>query len=217
MIAKNVKRNLPKIMIWDVLLWLFSFVQNFQLFTKRKICCTITHETNLNVHTVKNYTTKVEIWTFTFQQFMKTEVSDHLLVQNGPNLTYIWIWRLLKVFTHLYLLNPVVTKCGNLQKKAIQCDQCTQSYTSKEGFKCHKLTVQLFRKKEHQILHWHELCKLILKNPKKISSLNVDAIIRGDLCRYTDQLSVLLRQNPHNVAEWLNRVKLFKKKRNLVK
>jgi hypothetical protein len=114
----------------------------------------------------------------------------------------------MKTARSFYSSLPVVTKCGNMQKKAIQCDQCTQSYTSKEGFKCHKLTVQLFRKKEHQILHWHELCKLILKNPKK----NVDAIIRGDLCRYTDQLSVLLRQNPHNVAEWLNRVKLFKQK-----
>merc|ERR550519_917118 len=156
-------------------------------------------------------------------------------------------------------------------------------------------------KSNHQL--WNELCDMISKNPTKIKSLNVDAIIRGGLRRYTDQVghlwnsladyyirsglferardiyeeaiqtvttvrdfthvfdayaqfeelslktmmddaeekelsedenvtldlymaryedvidrrplllnSVLLRQNPHNVAEWLNRVELFKQK-----
>uniref|UniRef100_A0A8C5H8J0 Pre-mRNA-splicing factor SYF1 n=1 Tax=Gouania willdenowi TaxID=441366 RepID=A0A8C5H8J0_GOUWI len=126
---------------------------------------------------------------------------------------------------------------------------------------------------------WHELCDLISQNPDKVTSLNVGAIIRGGLTRFTDQLgklwcsladyyirsghfekvfdgyaqfeenmiaakmettaemgqdedddvdlelrlarfeqliarrplllnSVLLRQNPHNVHEWLKRVKL---------
>jgi len=35
---------------------------------------------------------------------------------------------------------------------------------------------------------WHELCEMISKNPHKIKSLNVDAIIRGGLRRYTDQV-----------------------------
>ena len=31
--------------------------------------------------------------------------------------------------------------CEHAEKKPFQCDQCTQSYTSKEGVKRHKLTV----------------------------------------------------------------------------
>ena len=37
---------------------------------------------------------------------------------------------------------------------------------------------------------WHELCQLISKNPHKVRSLNVDAILRGGLRRYTDQVSL---------------------------
>ncbi|OAD60169.1 Pre-mRNA-splicing factor SYF1 [Eufriesea mexicana] len=44
-------------------------------------------------------------------------------------------------------------------------------------------------KSNHQL--WNELCDLISKNPSKIKSLNVDAIIRGGLRRYTDQLGPL--------------------------
>ena len=44
-------------------------------------------------------------------------------------------------------------------------------------------------KSNHQL--WHELCKLISKNPGKIQSLNVDAIIRSGLNRFTDQLGRL--------------------------
>ena len=35
---------------------------------------------------------------------------------------------------------------------------------------------------------WHELCELISKNPHKVRSLHVDAILRGGLRRYTDQV-----------------------------
>lgn len=38
---------------------------------------------------------------------------------------------------------------------------------------------------------WHELCDLISQNPDKVQSLNVDAIIRGGLNRFTDQLGKL--------------------------
>ncbi|XP_037953346.1 pre-mRNA-splicing factor syf1 homolog [Teleopsis dalmanni] len=39
-----------------------------------------------------------------------------------------------------------------------------------------------FGKSNHQL--WNELCELISKNPHKVHSLNVDAIIRGGLRRY---------------------------------
>nr|XP_039253689.1 pre-mRNA-splicing factor SYF1-like [Styela clava] len=40
-------------------------------------------------------------------------------------------------------------------------------------------------------LLWHELCELISKNPDKVHSLKVEAIIRGGLKRFTDQLGQL--------------------------
>ena len=43
-------------------------------------------------------------------------------------------------------------------------------------------------KSSHQL--WAELCELLSKNPTKITSLNVDAIIRGGLRRYTDQVKM---------------------------
>jgi hypothetical protein len=43
-------------------------------------------------------------------------------------------------------------------------------------------------KSNHQL--WNELCDMISKNPHKIKTLNVDAIIRGGLRRYTDQVNV---------------------------
>lgn len=44
-------------------------------------------------------------------------------------------------------------------------------------------------KSNHQL--WHELCNLISKNPSKIQFLNVEAIIRSGLTRFTDQLGRL--------------------------
>ena len=38
---------------------------------------------------------------------------------------------------------------------------------------------------------WSELCELISKHPTQIKTLNVDAIIRGGLRRYTDSLGRL--------------------------
>lgn len=42
-------------------------------------------------------------------------------------------------------------------------------------------------KSNHQL--WNELCDLISKNPDKVTSLNVDAIIRSGLRRYTGNFS----------------------------
>ncbi|CAM9585712.1 unnamed protein product [Lampetra fluviatilis] len=44
-------------------------------------------------------------------------------------------------------------------------------------------------KSNHQL--WHDLCELISKNPDKVKSLKVGAIIRGGLTRFTDQLGQL--------------------------
>ena len=43
-------------------------------------------------------------------------------------------------------------------------------------------------KSNHQL--WNELCDMISKNPTKIQTLNVDAIIRSGLRRYTDQVRI---------------------------
>lgn len=47
------------------------------------------------------------------------------------------------------------------------------------------------RSPRHAPQLWHELCDLISQNPDKVQSLNVDAIIRGGLTRFTDQLGKL--------------------------
>ncbi|XP_043940382.1 pre-mRNA-splicing factor SYF1 isoform X2 [Protopterus annectens] len=52
-----------------------------------------------------------------------------------------------------------------------------EKFVSKEG------------KSNYQL--WHELCDLISQNPDKVKSLNVGAIIRGGLTRFTDQLGKL--------------------------
>ncbi|XP_070582113.1 pre-mRNA-splicing factor SYF1-like [Ptychodera flava] len=48
-----------------------------------------------------------------------------------------------------------------------------EDFVSKEG------------KSNHQL--WHDLCDLICKNPKKVSSLKVDPIIRSGIKRFTDE------------------------------
>ncbi len=58
---------------------------------------------------------------------------------------------------------------------------------------------------------WHELCNLISKNPGKIKSLNVDAIIRGGLRRYTDQIGHLW----NSLADYYIRSGLFERARDI--
>ncbi|KAI9561619.1 hypothetical protein GHT06_012579 [Daphnia sinensis] len=71
------------------------------------------------------------------------------------------------------------------------------SFTSKTG------------KSNHQL--WNELCELSSKNPKQIKSLNVDAIIRGGLRRYTDQLGQLW----NSLADYYIRSGLFERARDI--
>ncbi|CAB0042880.1 unnamed protein product [Trichogramma brassicae] len=64
-------------------------------------------------------------------------------------------------------------------------------------------------KSKHQL--WNELCDLISKNPTKIRSLNVDAIIRGGLRRYTDQAGPLWNA----LADYYVRSALFERARDI--
>ncbi|KAK0094102.1 hypothetical protein PV326_011823 [Microctonus aethiopoides] len=64
-------------------------------------------------------------------------------------------------------------------------------------------------KSNHQL--WNELCDLISKNPTRIKSLNVDAIIRGGLRRYTDQLGPLW----NSLADYYVRSGLFERARDI--
>lgn len=64
-------------------------------------------------------------------------------------------------------------------------------------------------KSNHQL--WNELCELISKNPDQIHSLNVDAIIRGGLRRYTDQLGHLW----NSLADYYVRSGLFDRARDI--
>lgn len=64
-------------------------------------------------------------------------------------------------------------------------------------------------KSNHQL--WNELCELISKHPEEIKSLNVDAIIRGGLRRYTDQLGHLW----NSLADYYVRSGLFDRARDI--
>lgn len=64
-------------------------------------------------------------------------------------------------------------------------------------------------KSNHQL--WNELCALISKNPDKVHSLHVDAIIRGGLRRYTDQLGHLW----NSLADYYVRSGLFDRARDI--
>ncbi|XP_065332050.1 pre-mRNA-splicing factor syf1 homolog [Cloeon dipterum] len=64
-------------------------------------------------------------------------------------------------------------------------------------------------KSNHQL--WNELCELISKNPHKVKSLNVDAIIRGGLRRYSDQLGSLWQ----SLADYYIRSGLFERARDV--
>ena len=64
-------------------------------------------------------------------------------------------------------------------------------------------------KSNHQL--WNELCELISKNPDQIHTLNVDAIIRGGLRRYTDQLGHLW----NSLADYYVRSGLFERARDI--
>merc|ERR550519_151305 len=64
-------------------------------------------------------------------------------------------------------------------------------------------------KSNHQL--WNELCDMISKNPTKIQTLNVDAIIRSGLRRYTDQVGHLW----NSLADYYIRSGLFERARDV--
>jgi len=64
-------------------------------------------------------------------------------------------------------------------------------------------------KSNHQL--WNELCDMISKNPNKIHTLNVDAIIRGGLRKYTDQVGHLW----NSLADYYIRSGLFERARDI--
>lgn len=64
-------------------------------------------------------------------------------------------------------------------------------------------------KSNHQL--WNELCELISQHPHEIKSLNVDAIIRSGLRRYTDQLGHLW----NSLADYYVRSGLFDRARDV--
>ncbi|XP_017788054.1 PREDICTED: pre-mRNA-splicing factor SYF1 [Habropoda laboriosa] len=88
---------------------------------------------------------------------------------------------------------------GRLDEAAVKLAQIVNQddFVSKHG------------KSNHQL--WNELCDLISKNPSKIKSLNVDAIIRGGLRRYTDQLGPLW----NSLADYYVRSGLFERARDI--
>merc|ERR1719347_2284604 len=64
-------------------------------------------------------------------------------------------------------------------------------------------------KSNHQL--WNELCDMISKNPTKVQTLNVDAIIRSGLRRYTDQVGHLW----NSLADYYIRSGLFERARDI--
>merc|ERR1719347_1528726 len=64
-------------------------------------------------------------------------------------------------------------------------------------------------KSNHQL--WNELCDMISKNPTKVQTLNVDAIIRGGLRKYTDQVGHLW----NSLADFYIRSGLFERARDI--
>ncbi|EEB19718.1 XPA-binding protein, putative [Pediculus humanus corporis] len=88
---------------------------------------------------------------------------------------------------------------GRLDEAALKLAHIvnTDDFVSKHG------------KSKHQL--WNELCELISKNPTKVRSLNVEAIIRGGLRRYTDQLGHLW----NSLADYYVRSGLFERARDI--
>lgn len=92
-----------------------------------------------------------------------------------------------------------LTENGKLDEAAQQLASVVdnENFVSKHG------------KSNHQL--WNELCEMISKNPDKVHSLNVDAIIRGGLRRYTDQLGHLW----NSLADYYVRSGLFDRARDI--
>lgn len=72
-----------------------------------------------------------------------------------------------------------------------------EKFTSKEG------------KSKHQL--WHDLCDLMTKNPDKVKSMRVDAIIRQGIKRFTDQIGLLW----NSLADYYTRNANFEKAKDI--
>lgn len=92
-----------------------------------------------------------------------------------------------------------LTEIGRLDEASIVLAKIVndENFVSQEG------------KSKHQL--WNELCELMSKNPEQMRSLNVDAIIRGGLRRYTDQLGHLW----NSLANYYVRSGLFERARDI--
>lgn len=88
---------------------------------------------------------------------------------------------------------------GRLDDAAVKLAEIVNqdNFISKEG------------KSKYQL--WNELCELVSKNPDKVQSLNVEAIIREGIKRYTDQQGKLW----NTLAEYFTRSGLFEKARDV--
>lgn len=113
----------------------------------------------------------------------------------------------IRVFKRYLQLNPdeaeefvdYLISIGKLDEASVRLGQLVNNtdFVSKKGKSNHAL--------------WHELCDLISKNPDKVKSLNVDAIIRGGLRRYTDQVGHLW----NSLADYYIRAGLFERARDI--
>lgn len=92
-----------------------------------------------------------------------------------------------------------LTRIGRLDDAAVRLADIVnkEDFVSKAG------------KSKHQL--WNELCDMISKNPDKVHSLKVDAIIRGGLRRYTDQIGQLW----NSLADYYIRAGLFERARDI--
>ncbi len=92
-----------------------------------------------------------------------------------------------------------LTSIGRLDDAAVQLAKIVnnQEFVSKRGKSNHAL--------------WYELCELISKNPDKVKTLDVDAILRGGLRRYTDQVGHLW----NSLADYYIRSGLFERARDI--
>ncbi len=61
----------------------------------------------------------------------------------------------------------------------------------KFSLRSHKYCCSIHDKHLYSLQLWNELCELISKNPDKVKSLKVDAIIRQGIKRYSDQVGLL--------------------------
>ncbi|GAB6022007.1 Pre-mRNA-splicing factor SYF1 [Chamberlinius hualienensis] len=112
-----------------------------------------------------------------------------------------------RVYRRFLKLSPECTEefidylksIGRLDEAAVKLAEIVNNhkFVSKEG----KSNFQL----------WNELCDLISKNPTHVVSLKVDAIIRGGLRRYTDQIGILWNA----LADYYVRSALFERARDV--